>query len=106
MGSGLILPDTPEIREYVKKRDAEIRAARGDSPSLQESAKEKLESNAEFQARSRMSKDEKIIDAVERQARARQVYYEKVHGVYRSIEQCKAELADIHRKFARDNGIE
>lgn len=106
MGSGLILPNTPEIREYVKKRDAEIREAQKDAPTLQESAKGRLEQNAEYQRRCLMSADEKIIEAVERQARARQIYYEKVHGVYKSIEECKAELAHIHRKFARDNGIE
>ena len=106
MGSGLILPNTPEIREYVKKRNAEILAARGDAPSLQDSARGKLEENAEYQRRKLMSADEKIIEAVERQARARQVYYEKIHGIYKSIDECKAELAHIHKRYARDNGIE
>lgn len=105
MGSGLILPNTPEIREYCQRRDSEIAAARAEDPDAP-SQIPKIEENAEYQRRKLMSVDEKFVDAVARSARARQIYWERVHGIYKSIEQCKAEMAHIYRKYGRDKGIE
>jgi len=101
MASGLYLPKS--MQQHVVERNAQIAEARtaGEIPTPQ-----KIEDNAEFQARSRMSRDEKFIGAIETLARARKIFHQQMFGKEVSIEQCRKEMEHIVRKFARDKGIE
>ena len=104
MPSGLILPDTPEIREYVQKRDAEILAANRES--IADLQKERLESNSEYQQRKMMSRDEKYRGAIETLVRARMVFYQST-GVEKTEDEVRREMIEmVVKKYARDHGIE
>lgn len=101
MGSGLILPNS--MREYVRQRDAQIAAARNEEliPPYP-----KMEEDSEYQRRVRMSKDEKLIEAVDKLTRARMIFYEAA-GTPKSYDFCKKEMTDmVIKKWARDRGIE
>lgn len=104
MPSGLILPDTPEIREYVQKRNAEIAEASGET--LRERHKERLESNSEYQQRKMMSRDEKYRGAIETLVKARMTFYQSM-GVEKTEDEVRREMIEmVVKKYARDHGIE
>mgnify|MGYP000876423468 FL=1 len=107
MSSGLILPDTPEIREYCKKRDAQL-AAQGVTRDPAAKAKQRLEDNSEYQARKRMTAVQKFVGAVDTLVRARMKYYRTNGNERITYDEIKREpmIQQIIRKYARDNGIE
>lgn len=105
MASKLILPNTPEIREYVEKRNAEL-AERGVVRDPAQKQRQRLEENSEYQRRKLMSRDEKYIGAIDTLVRARMIFY-RSFGIEKTEDAVRKEMIEmVVRKYGRDHGIE
>lgn len=105
MASGLILPNTPEIREYVQKRNAEL-AEQGVAKDPAQNQRQRLEENSEYQRRKMMSRDEKYVGAIDTLVRARMIFY-RSFGVEKTEDEVRKEMIEmVVKKYARDHGIE
>lgn len=64
-------------------------------------------SNAEYQRRNAMSKEERMGDAIERLAKGRKVFNDwKAGGKDTSMEQARKDIDHVVKKTLRDRGIE
>lgn len=84
-----------------------IREFKERSQEFRERLNEKRDSNAEYQRRSSMNKQERAKEAIERLTAGRKTFNDyKSGGKDTSYSQAERDVAPVVKKYLRDNGLE